>query len=263
VGTRALLLRIAASLVLASCLVGTASAAGDGAAWAWGQNFYGQLGDNTGTDRHEPVQVHNLTGVVAIAGGWYHSLALKSDGTAWAWGDNDQGQLGDNTTTNRHEPVQIHNLTGVAAIAAGLGHSLAISGACLVDDSNNTGVEYGTPQRPFRTIQQGIDAAVSGGTVKVARGVYRESLLIRDERLEVKGGYPGGTYPGTGDFNDASRNPDPTRNQAVIDGGGAPALVECQGAAAAGSTLQGFRLRNGGAIFRGGVCLRRVLATSN
>ncbi|KJU83045.1 hypothetical protein MBAV_004760, partial [Candidatus Magnetobacterium bavaricum] len=28
----------------------------------------------------------NLTGVIAIAGGEYHTAALKSDGTVWTWG---------------------------------------------------------------------------------------------------------------------------------------------------------------------------------
>ena len=45
--------------------------------------------------------------VTAIAGGWYHSLALKSDGTVWAWGWNNRaGQLGDGTTTDRDTPVE-------------------------------------------------------------------------------------------------------------------------------------------------------------
>lgn len=127
VGMRGLLLRLAASLVLASCLPGVASAAGAGTVWAWGDNSYGKLGDNTLSNRGEPVQAHNLTDVVAIAAGFDHSLALKSDETAWAWGRNWEGQLGDNTqVTMRREPVQVHNLTGAVAIAAGRHHSLAL-----------------------------------------------------------------------------------------------------------------------------------------
>ena len=76
----------------------------DGTVWAWGNNWLGQLGDGTTTDRSIPVQVSGLSGVVAVAGGDYHSLAVKSDGTVWAWGDNYHGQLGDGTTTQRPHP---------------------------------------------------------------------------------------------------------------------------------------------------------------
>ena len=79
-------------------------------------------------DRSTPVPVSGLTGVVAIAAGGHHSLAVKSDGTVWAWGCNDYGQLGDGTTTNRLTPVQTSGLAGVGftAIAAGGAHSLAV-----------------------------------------------------------------------------------------------------------------------------------------
>ena len=67
-----------------------------------------------------------LTGVIAIAVGRDHSLALKSDGTVWAWGFNQYGQLGDSTTTQRTTPVQVSGLTGVIAIASGGYHSMAL-----------------------------------------------------------------------------------------------------------------------------------------
>src|SRR6185436_7581774 len=56
----------------------------------------GQLGDPSigYVNSVVPVQVLNLTGVVAIAGGAEHSLALRNDGTVWAWGSNRRGQLG-------------------------------------------------------------------------------------------------------------------------------------------------------------------------
>ena len=56
-------------------------------------------------------------GVAAVAGGWEHTIALKSDGTVWTWGDNNNGELGDGTTTDRHTPAQVGGLTGVVAVA--------------------------------------------------------------------------------------------------------------------------------------------------
>ena len=97
----------------------------DGTVWAWGSNFHGQLGNGTNTNSLTPVQVQNLSGVIAIAGGGWYSLALKNDGTVWAWGNNEFGQLGDGTNDDRHTPVQVLNVSGVIAIAAGGLNSLA------------------------------------------------------------------------------------------------------------------------------------------
>ena len=72
----------------------------DGTVWAWGRNYYGQLGDGSTTNRLTPVQVSGLTGVIALAG-QNHSLALKSDDTVWACGDNASGQLGNGTQLRR------------------------------------------------------------------------------------------------------------------------------------------------------------------
>ena len=96
----------------------------DGGLWAWGFNYYGQIGDGSPvyTLRLLPVQV--LTGVVAVAAGGNHSLAKKTDGSLWGWGQNVFGQLGDGTTGSRLLPAQVQ--TGVAAVAAGSIHSLAI-----------------------------------------------------------------------------------------------------------------------------------------
>jgi hypothetical protein len=48
----------------------------DGTVWAWGYNNHGQLGNGTNTSSYVPVQVSNLTGITAIAGGGEHSLAI-------------------------------------------------------------------------------------------------------------------------------------------------------------------------------------------
>ena len=52
----------------------------DGTVWAWGANECGQLGDGTTQYRVAPVQVSELSEVIGAAGGYYHSVALRSDG---------------------------------------------------------------------------------------------------------------------------------------------------------------------------------------
>jgi alpha-tubulin suppressor-like RCC1 family protein len=108
----------------------------DGVVLAWGDNYYGQLGngDNIARRLAGIVGFNTATGygiltpVSAIAAGGAHSLALKSDGTVWAWGDNEQGQLGDGTITDRNAAVQVLGQNGTlraTSISAGEEHSQA------------------------------------------------------------------------------------------------------------------------------------------
>ncbi len=58
------------------------AAKSDGTVWAWGYDGLGELGNGTSDENAHsiPVKVTNLTGVVALGGGAYHVLALRSDG---------------------------------------------------------------------------------------------------------------------------------------------------------------------------------------
>ena len=56
-----------------------------------------------------------LTNVVAIAAGYFHSLALRTNGTVVAWGANDYSET--------NVPVDLIN---VVAVAGGYLHSLAL-----------------------------------------------------------------------------------------------------------------------------------------
>src|SRR5665213_3113876 len=49
----------------------------DGTLWAWGYNYYGQLGDGTTADRHAPVQVGTDTSWRSVAAGFYHTIGLR------------------------------------------------------------------------------------------------------------------------------------------------------------------------------------------
>jgi len=100
----------------------------DGSLWSWGANDRGQLGNNSTTDKHEPIQIGSSQDYwFAVAAGASHSLAIKKDGSLWSWGANDRGQLGNNSTTDEHEPIQIGSSQDYwFAVAAGASHSLAI-----------------------------------------------------------------------------------------------------------------------------------------
>lgn len=70
------------------------------------------------TDAYGQINIpSNATNIVAIAAGYYHSLALRADGAVVAWGLDNYGQ------TNAPP-----GLTNVIAIAAGEYHSMALIG---------------------------------------------------------------------------------------------------------------------------------------
>lgn len=133
--------------------------------WTWGDAEDGQLGARPTDGCNDqlaitpcakgPLQVHGpdgtgfLMGIVAIAEGGDHVLALRDDGTVWAWGDDSAGQLGMPPPSSRISgcpttiavapgevsradpgcvpyPVQVPRLSGVTAIAASEAYSVAI-----------------------------------------------------------------------------------------------------------------------------------------
>lgn len=82
----------------------------DGTLWMWGENWDGELGDNTGgygTFKSSPVQtVSGGSNWESVSCGEGHTGAIKTDGTLWMWGRNYDGELGDDTQTIRSSPVQ-------------------------------------------------------------------------------------------------------------------------------------------------------------
>jgi alpha-tubulin suppressor-like RCC1 family protein len=92
------------------------------ALWTWGQNSFGQLGIGGDVlNRTTPVTtILGGTNWKSVAGGSFHTAAIKTDGTLWTWGRGDNGQLGINATTNRTTPVTtILGGTNWKSVAAG------------------------------------------------------------------------------------------------------------------------------------------------
>jgi alpha-tubulin suppressor-like RCC1 family protein len=79
----------------------------DGSLWLWGYNNYGQLGNNTITNKSSPIQTVSAgTNWKQVSSGAFTTAAIKTDGTLWSWGRNNLGQLADGTTINKSSPVQ-------------------------------------------------------------------------------------------------------------------------------------------------------------
>jgi alpha-tubulin suppressor-like RCC1 family protein len=100
----------------------------NGKVWCWGSNAYGQLGDNSTTQRNTPVSILGVNKTFcSIAGGQYHSVGLDKNGRVWCWGYNSNGQLGDNTITSKRTPVSILGTNKTfCKITSGYGHTIGL-----------------------------------------------------------------------------------------------------------------------------------------
>jgi alpha-tubulin suppressor-like RCC1 family protein len=132
---------------------------------AWGDNYFGQLGDGTATSHRTPAAVNGLSGFVQVAAGDCHSLALCADGTVWAWGGNQSGQLGDGSRENRATPVRVSGLAYIVQIAAGARHGLALAadGTVWAWGSNEFGQlgDATVADRPTPAAVSGVDGVVA------------------------------------------------------------------------------------------------------
>ena len=102
----------------------------DGSLWGWsheGLPYYltSRLSLRDAGRRTSPVPLAGLVGIVKVAAGVHHVLALRGDGTVWSWGSNTDGQLGRGT-----KPAsgvrQVALPEAVVDLAAGDRHSLAL-----------------------------------------------------------------------------------------------------------------------------------------
>ena len=91
----------------------------------WGENWQGQLGDGTITNRIIPVNVTGLpVGVSAISAGKQHTCALAPYSRIMCWGSDIVGQLGDNPMEQRSIPVEVAGQDSqVSTITAGYYHT--------------------------------------------------------------------------------------------------------------------------------------------
>ncbi len=142
----------------------------DGTVFGWGENYYGQATGvpNTGYPSTSTgvvsVAGQVLNGVVAIAAGDSHGMALRTNGTVICWGSNSKGQT--NTPAG---------LTNVVAIAAGALHSLALR-------ADGTVVGWGDNSCAQITIPPGATNVVA-----IAASSYHSLFLTASAGAETPG----------------------------------------------------------------------------
>jgi alpha-tubulin suppressor-like RCC1 family protein len=141
-----------------------------GAAYCWGENTFGQLGDGTATHRSAPVPVAGGLSFTALTIGFAHTCGLTTDGSAYCWGWNQEGQLGTGSVTGPEScdyggpiscsrvPVAVTGALRWAAISAGR-HTCGVTPARDAYCWGGSGPQLGTGT----TAQITAPAPVAGG----------------------------------------------------------------------------------------------------
>jgi len=81
--------------------------------WSWGNNNYGQLGDNTVVERSSPVQtISSGTNWKLVSCGDTTAGATKTDGTLWLWGSGTNGALANNDPGSSRVSSPIQTVAG-------------------------------------------------------------------------------------------------------------------------------------------------------
>ena len=113
----------------------------NGTLWAWGNNAFGYLGNNTITSYSSPIQVGTLTNWRYVAASVNHVAAVKTDGTLWAWGYNALGGLGNGSIAYYSSPIQVGALTTWQYVACGYQSTYGIqsNGTLWAWGQNNIG----------------------------------------------------------------------------------------------------------------------------
>jgi alpha-tubulin suppressor-like RCC1 family protein len=166
----------------------------------WGNNSYGQLGDETTISKTVPYDITNQfylnfnETITSIALGPSHSAAVTSDGRIFTWGKNEFGQLGDGTTIDKKTPTDITAKFNLAveerliSVVLGYSHSAAISSTGRVftwgdNSSDKLGDETGINQVEPTDITEKFSLEADEKIISVDLGYFHSAALSSTGRL--------------------------------------------------------------------------------
>jgi alpha-tubulin suppressor-like RCC1 family protein len=168
-----------------------------GAAYMFGANTYGQLGDSTLVNKSSPVPVVGGYSFVQVATGGGHCIGIESDGRAYAWGLNrtndlfpiGTGQLGDNSILDKSSPVLVVGGHSFIQVAAGTRHSLALKAdGSVYAWGQNTNSQLGNNDPTSASKSSPVPVSGSHAFIQVAAG-GNHSLALKADGSVYTWGY--------------------------------------------------------------------------
>ena len=183
----------------------------------WGDNRYGQLGDDSLVNRGVPVDVIGISGQVLMTDAGWHTCAVLSSGGVKCWGFNGAGQLGNNSLVDSKVPVDVTGLASsvIAVTAGGSGQqscALLSSGAVKCWGSNFYG-ELGNSTNVNSKVPLSV-TGLSAGVVTISTTAYQTCALLSSGGAKCWG------YNGYGELGDGTAvNRNAPVNVAGLPGG--------------------------------------------
>jgi alpha-tubulin suppressor-like RCC1 family protein len=141
---------------------------GDGAAYCWGFNESGQLGDGSRRDRTIPTPVLGTLRFSSLSPGGSHTCGVTPAGV-YCWGLNLSGQLGDGGNADRATPGQIGSNVALVSVTAGASYNCGLTSAGAAHCWGYN--EYGQ-LGDGSTVDQLLPTPVTGAQAFTAVGAY-------------------------------------------------------------------------------------------
>ncbi|WP_099327419.1 InlB B-repeat-containing protein [Bifidobacterium asteroides] len=220
----------------------------DGYTYAWGNNDFGQLGNNTTANSSVPVRVHSPNGsgtglkAIQVSTGMRSSMALGADGTVYTWGSLSAGN--GQYTSQQTVPAAVMD----PADASGVFHALQIGTQWSFNlaigqdhyvyawgynnygqlgnntsDGLNTNTAHPTPKRVFSSSQSTAAAGPWLKATKVSAGGWHALAIDEDGNTWAWGRNIAGQL-GNGSNSGDDPNPIPQKVRYPTDAGTVTAI---------------------------------------
>lgn len=99
----------------------------DGAAYCWGDNSVGQLGNGSTVSSMKPVAVSGDLRLKSISVGWDHTCGITVDNDAYCWGRGRYGRLGNGAADNSLVPTAVAGGLSFEQVNSGMAHTCGIT----------------------------------------------------------------------------------------------------------------------------------------
>jgi len=168
---------IGGDLTLSSLSAGFQHACGvstAGAAYCWGENDDGQLGNGSKAASLTPVRVATDVRFRSVSAGLSHSCGLATDGRAYCWGYGRLGALGAGDSTSQNRPVAVAGGLRFSTLSAGNLYTCGITtaGAAYCWGDNERG-ELGDGSTKISLVPRAVAGGHRFRTISAKRGTGR------------------------------------------------------------------------------------------